>query len=339
VNVFHSLLPGGWAQSLREREASSLIDLLPRALGKEGLVLGHHVREGRFQRSLALISAGSAVLGGLEVTYEHYRGSYSQRKMYFPVALTPPLVAAGIWCVFSPRAVRVALPVVALLHVGTGVLGFVYHLRGIARKPGGFSLPVTNVVMGPPPLAPLLFAGPGYLGFIACFLRREDDPRGRFHPLRRGPVWRALLPGLPLRRDRKLRRELREGRFQQHMAASAAAAALCSAVEALYSHYKNRFRYFMEWTPVVCGGALAAAGTAAVFNGRAARELLPAASALAIADGGLGFWYHGRGILRRPGGARHLLYNIMYGPPIFAPLLLGAAGFLGVLTSLLRREK
>jgi uncharacterized membrane protein len=333
------LLPRGWEQSLRERERSPLWDLLPRGVTREGVVLGHHLREGRFQRSLALIAAGSAVLAGLEVSYEHYRGSYSQRKMYLPVALTPPLVAAGIWCVFSRRAARVVLPGIALLHVGTGVLGFVYHLRGIARKPGGFSLPVNNIVMGPPPFAPLLFAVPGYLAFIASFLRREDDPRGRFLPLRKGPVWRGLIPGLPLRRDRRLRRELREGRFQQHMAFASAAAGLFSALEALYSHYKNRFRYFAEWTPLLCGGLLAAAGAATVIDGRAARKLLPAASALAIADGGLGFWYHGRGILRRPGGTKHLLYNIMYGPPIFAPLLLGAAGFLGVLASLLRREQ
>jgi hypothetical protein len=333
------VLPRQWKWSLLERERSPLFDLLPHSLTQEGLVLRHHVREGRFQRSLALIAAGSATLGGLEVAYEHYRGSYSQRKMYFPVALTPPLVAAGIWSAFSPRASRLALPGIALLHVGTGLLGFVYHLRGIARKPGGFGLLATNVVMGPPPFAPLLFAVPGYLAFIAAFLRREDDPRGRFHPLHGGPAWTALLPGLPLRRDRKLRRELREGRFQQHMAASAAAAGLFSAVEALYSHYKNRFRYFAEWTPLLCGGLLAAAGGAAVFDRRAAHKLLPMASLLAIADGGLGFWYHGRGVLRRPGGARHLVYNILYGPPIFAPLLLGAAGFLGVLTSLLRREK
>jgi hypothetical protein len=44
-------------------------------------------------------------------------------------------------------------------------------------------------------------------------------------------------------------------------------------------------------------------------------------------------------VLRRPGGSTRLLYNIMYGPPIFAPLLFGAAGMLGVLASLLRRRQ
>jgi hypothetical protein len=70
-----------------------------------------------------------------------------------------------------------------------------------------------------------------------------------------------------------------------------------------------------------------------------ARTALPALSIVASADAAVGFYYHARGVLRRPGGRKHLLYNIMYGPPIFAPLLFGAAGMLGILASLLRRRK
>ena len=52
-----------------------------------------------------------------------------------------------------------------------------------------------------------------------------------------------------------------------------------------------------------------------------------------------GFYYHARGIVRRPGGVKKPLYNILYGPPIFAPLLFAACGFLGLMASLLRRER
>jgi hypothetical protein len=55
-------------------------------------------------------------------------------------------------------------------------------------------------------------------------------------------------------------------------------------------------------------------------------------------DGTVGFGYHVRGILRRPGGKKTWLYNILYGPPIFAPLLFAACGALGLLASVLRRE-
>jgi len=72
---------------------------------------------------------------------------------------------------------------------------------------------------------------------------------------------------------------------------------------------------------------------------RAAHTLLPAISAAAMIDGGIGTFYHVRGVMRRPGGLKKPLYNIVWGPPVFAPLLFAASGFLGLLASLLRREK
>ena len=65
--------------------------------------------------------------------------------------------------------------------------------------------------------------------------------------------------------------------------------------------------------------------------------LLPLVSLLALLDGAVGTFYHVRGMLRRPGGLKYPLYNLMYGPPVFAPLLFAASGFLGLLASLLRR--
>jgi hypothetical protein len=56
-------------------------------------------------------------------------------------------------------------------------------------------------------------------------------------------------------------------------------------------------------------------------------------------DGAAGSFFHVRGVLRRPGGLATPLYNWVYGPPIFAPLLFAASGFLGLLASLLRRSQ
>ena len=63
----------------------NMLDTLPKKITREGIVFEHHIREGRFQRSLSLITAFSSLMSGLEVTYEHYIGSYSQRIMYTPV--------------------------------------------------------------------------------------------------------------------------------------------------------------------------------------------------------------------------------------------------------------
>jgi hypothetical protein len=147
---------------------------------------------------------------------------------------------------------------------------------------------------------------------------------------------------LPTRASHKLlsaEQDIREGRFQRQVAIVTGISALLSGFEAFYSHYKNNFRYAAQWTPVILAPALASAAFASVKSRRIAATALPALSILASVDAAVGFYYHGRGVLRRPGGRKHFLYNIMYGPPIFAPLLFGAAGMLGMLASLLRRKR
>ena len=307
-------------------------------------VVSNHIREGRFQRSLALLTAATSVISGLEVAYEHYRGSYSRRVMYTPVILSGLLAGAGIAGFFSRRAARTILrPISAVTLIDAGV-GFYFHLRGINRKPGGWRLPMTNMIMGPPIFAPLLFGTSAYLGLIASYLQREDESFNDSMPdagdTRDADGWLARL--LPPRLGRELisdERDLREGKFQQQVAVVAGISALLSGFEAYYSHYKNNFRYKAQWSPIIIAPLLAAAAFASVRGRRMAATGLPALSVIASADAAIGFYYHARGVLRRPGGRKHLLYNIMYGPPIFAPLLFGAAGMLGSLASLLRRRR
>jgi hypothetical protein len=147
-----------------------------------------------------------------------------------------------------------------------------------------------------------------------------------------------LLPSREGRELLSVEQDIREGKFQRQVAIVTGISALLSGFEAYYSHYKNNFRYWAQWTPVVIAPLLAGIAFASVKSRRIATTALPALSIVAGADAAVGFFYHSRGVLRRPGGTKNLLYNIMYGPPIFAPLLFGAAGMLGVLASLLRRR-
>lgn len=299
-----------------------------------------HIREGRFQRSLALIAGLSSVLSGLEVTYEHYRGSYSRRIMYTPVILSGALLGAGLWAFKSKRAARTLLPVVSWLTLADGVTGFIFHVRGIHRKPGGWRIPVVNMVMGPPVFAPLLFGISAYLGVIAVYLRRQGHPDEESRPLpAHSGHWAARLSPQNAHEKISWKQDVREGRFQKHMAIATAFSAFFSGFEAWYSHYKNNFQYKVQWTPLIVAPALMGAAVAATQSRKAAHTWLPAMSALAIATGAIGFFYHARGVARRPGGVRMPLYNIMYGPPVFAPLLFAASGFVGLLASLLRREE
>src|SRR3954451_22448889 len=295
------------------------------------------VREGRFQRSLSLITSGASIVSGLEVAYEHYKGSYSRRVMYTPVILSAFLGLAGLAAVFSRRAARTFLRLVSAITLVDSAVGFYFHVRGIQRKPGGWRIPMTNIIMGPPIFAPLLFGTSAYLGLIASYLQREEARRADQNG---GDKWLARL--LPPRAGRELlseEQDIREGRFQKQVAIICGVSALLSGFEAYYSHYKNNFRFAAQWSPVVLSPLLAAAAFGSIKNRKIASTALPALSAAAMADAGVGFFYHVRGSLRRPGKTKHLLYNIMYGPPIFAPLLFGAAGMLGLLASLLRRRE
>jgi hypothetical protein len=315
--------------------------LLPSKLTHDETVVIQHIREGRFQRSFALITAFSSLLGGLEVAYEHYIGSYSQQIMYTPVFISLTLVGTSIGAVFNRWLARVALPIVSLLMMLDGAIGLFLHIRGVARKPGGWRIPIFNIVMGPPLFAPLLLGISGFLGLVTTFLRHEDDlPQPPpAHIRQKRPLWLDMLPREITQDVSTIEQDIREGRFQRLMAVAAALSAICSGVESLYSHYKNAFTYRIEWTPILLTPAVVFAGLGAIWSRTIARTLLPITSALALLDGTIGFFYHARGILRRPGGSKLPVYNMLYGPPIFAPLLFAATGFLGLLASLLRRAK
>ncbi len=299
------------------------------------------IREGRFQRSLSLLAGFSSVLSGLEVTYEHYRGSYSQRIMYSPVILSPLLLFAGIGGAFSRRVARTVLPLVSLATLADGLVGFIFHIRGVHRKPAGWRTPIADLIMGPPIFAPPLFAISGYLGLIASMLRREDDPEWDEQPPENQPrtPWLRLVLGWLTQKAQHLEQDAREGRLQQQLAVAAAVSATFSGIESLYSHYENNFRFKVQWSPILLTPVVAATGIGAVWSRTVARTLLPFVSLLAMLDGAIGTFYHVRGMLRRPGGLKLPLYNLIYGPPVFAPLLFAASGFLGLLASLLRRAE
>lgn len=311
--------------------------LSPLMLKRDEHMIVEHIREGRFQRSLAAITAFSSLLSGLEVAYEHYIGSYSQRVMYTPVILSGGLCMASVWAIFNRWAARTVLPITSALMIVDGVVGFGLHALGIQRKPGGWRLPVANIVMGPPINAPLLLGISGFLGIITACLRREDASPifSRHHR-----SWLVEVLPQTLSRDvSRAEQDIREGRFQRAMGVAAAISAFLSGFEALYSHYKNNFTYRVEWTPIVLTPLVMLAGFGSIWSRMMGRVFLPLTSAAALLSGMIGFFYHARGVMRRPAGLKKPFYNIVYGPPIFAPLLFSATGFLGLLAGFLRRAK
>ena len=132
------------------------------------------VQHGRFERSLSGLTAFAAVITTAEVYAEHYRASFGNKMMWSPIAVTPPVVVAGIAGIYSKRWAKTALPIASLVYAADGLIGEYYHARGVARRPGGFGEAAYNIPMGPPIMAPGLMSIVGAMGVLAALLRRED---------------------------------------------------------------------------------------------------------------------------------------------------------------------
>lgn len=138
----------------------------------------YQVSHGRLQRTMALMAAFAAMVSGFEAYIQHMRGAFNHWLMWTPVFLTPPTVLAAFAAVLDRRATRTILPWLSLAMLVDGIVGFVFHLRGVGRMPGGFKLATYNITMGPPLFAPLLLTSVGVLGVLSALLRRERLGKG-----------------------------------------------------------------------------------------------------------------------------------------------------------------
>lgn len=317
------------ALSLADTSPKAVVAALPAPLRGPAELALRYIQHGAFQRSMALMVAGTSVISGMEVSYEHYRGSYSNPVMYTPVILSGVLAVSAGATVFSRRAADTWLRYASYITLVDGFIGFGFHVRGIARKPGGWRLPIYNLVMGPPLFAPLLFGTSAYLGVIASYLQREEDF---------GVRSKVIEMGTALRKP-DFRDDIRTGRFQKHLCVVTAVGTVASGAEAWYSHYKDNFKYRVQWSPILITPLLAGAALLSLKSKRVANTLLPLAAGAAMLNGAIGTGYHVRGIKRRAGGLKKPLYNTLYGPPIFAPMLFAACGLLGMMAYLMRRER
>ncbi|MBG0737947.1 hypothetical protein IV500_00640 [Paeniglutamicibacter antarcticus] len=132
-----------------------------------------NVETGRFERSLAGLSAVGALVTAAEIYFEHDSASFGNKLMWIPVALGPVGAAAGVAGFFSHRMAKTALPLASAVIVANGLQGTYLHARGIHQKPGGFKNFRYNMEMGPPLMAPLLVTMVGGMGLLAALLRRE----------------------------------------------------------------------------------------------------------------------------------------------------------------------
>jgi len=129
------------------------------------------------------------------------------------------------------------------------------------------------------------------------------------------------------------------GRFERSLSGLTAAAALVTGAEVYLEHYKASFGNKVMWSPILVTPPLVVAGIGGVFSKRWAKTALPITAAIFTLNGLAGEYFHARGVARKPGGWALASYNLPMGPPISAPGLMAMVGGMGLLASVLRREK
>ncbi len=254
------------------------------------------------QALLALVAMNLLVTTG-DVVIAHAFNDFALSTQYLPFAVGG---LAGLAVAFAVPGVAVgwrrALAGVGLwMCIGLGLLGFVLHVEAQVVWRGLLSLKA--FVYAAPLVAPLAYAGTSLIGLVV--LSRRDAFVG----------WdkRRLLCLL------------------------VAAGSAGNAVLAALDHARNAFISPVEWLPIPVSLFAASAFAWAAFrdsDGRIERGTLWAVVAVQIAVGLLGWGYHVIANLSAPTGG--LLHRIIYGPPLFSPLLMANVATFGAVLLVLR---
>lgn len=132
--------------------------------------------------------------------------------------------------------------------------------------------------------------------------------------------------------------DVQHGRFERSLSGLTGVGALITGMEIWLEHDRASFANRMMWIPVALTPVISLAGIAGIFSRRAAKTVLPVVSVVVLANSAQGQYLHLRGIAQRPGGWKMARYNAEMGPPMFAPLLFGLVGGMGLVAAILRRE-
>ena len=220
---------------------------------------------------------------------EHYRGSFQNRAMYVPLAVSAITLAASLFGAADRRArphvIRDSLYGLAAI---TGVMGLGFHGYNILKRPGRISW--LNLFYAAPVGAPVALALAGALGRGAEKVRddRSSEILGRPAGQTLGLLTSVGLAG--------------------------------TIAEAGLLHFRGAFQNPGMLLPVtlppVAAGLLAASVVSAgKILARAAKAGLQLTALLGI--GGVAF--HAYGVSRQMGGWRNWSQNLLNGPPLPAP--------------------
>jgi hypothetical protein len=245
----------------------------------------------QLDRASALLAASALA----DSAVEHYRGSFHNKAMYAPLAVSALTLAAGVGnSVGSLSELPPRREVVNGLAVATGIVGTGFHIYNIVKRPGGISW--LNLFYAAPLGAPAALSLAGLLGEAARRLRRgHDAPSG------------PLLAGL------------------------VSAGLLGTASEAALLHFRGAYHNPAMLIPVTAGPIAAALlARAALSPGPPPPTAARWSLRLLAGVGFVGAAFHAYGIERNMGGWRNWSQNLLNGPPLPAPPAFTALAMAGL---------
>ena len=122
-----------------------------------------------------LINAAAAVLAAgvvTDSTAEHYRAGFHKRAMWIAPVVGSAALVTALRATAGPRRHRESREAVFAASLATGVAGFLFHLKNVSQRPGGWNS--SNVFYGAPMAAPLAAAMAGLLGLAGSRLATDD---------------------------------------------------------------------------------------------------------------------------------------------------------------------
>ncbi|WP_062641018.1 hypothetical protein [Caballeronia arationis] len=259
-----------------------------------------------FNRSSALLALSVLADSGIE----HYRGSFTNRAMYAPLATSLLSLGAGLHGGADRASRRHPVRHAIYLTAGAvGVAGTGFHLYNVTKRPGGWSW--HNFFYAAPIGAPMALLLSGALGAVAERLRDEPATEPRLFDMQAG---RAL--GL-----------------------LAAAGLLGTTAEVALLHFRGAFQNRAMYAPVTAGPLASALMAYAALAAPREHWIARAWLRLTAALGFIGMGFHARGIARNQGGWRNWSQNILNGPPLPAPPSLSALAIAGLAALRLRETE
>lgn len=254
-------------------------------------------------RWIALIAGLVAILVSLDAWVGHYRSGFPRKEQWLPFVSAAALAISAGAAGLAPTVgwTHTALRIASGGAVVVGLVGAGYHhWFGIVKEPNGYRWFLHNAMYGPPPLAPLALSLAGALAFASVDGFRED------HVVAAIEIRTILLIVVAI-----------------GLAGSTAQAALL--------HYRGSFNTPWMYAPLV------APPLAGIATAWAAISREPSAAAIAIPllwltflTGVFGLGLHLRGLDRQMGGLRVFLFNVLQGPPAFAPAVFSALAAVGL---------